>query len=341
MRSFQEEYQFHLVSVQTKRKAALIHRSKMLAADDANGSHGSEDKEFPQCNKSGFLQEMGTMLREYRILSTGSPLRQGQVERNHAVVVPAGLSEGQSFRLKILNLGDVMVEVPKGAAGGSTLNVVIPAAPGRSDWDWDLQLAIRSGDSLVVMEIMHQHFHSSKVFTEACNSLVRVVEAEESNKRRSEFLDLRAIEMITQGSHEHNKEEPAVVAGAQALSALFFDSFNSTIAGAKAGAGRLLLDNLVLHMESAAVREFSLAALCNLCATAEGCQSLKDSQRSPKYTKYSVDILIEAMIRSQDAHTAKKLMCIDIDSFTLTAPIRSWNMAASYCLEWFKAMHFC
>mmetsp|Transcript_42749 Transcript_42749/g.134705 ORF Transcript_42749/g.134705 Transcript_42749/m.134705 type:complete len:148 (+) Transcript_42749:657-1100(+) len=147
--------------------------------------------------------------------------------------------------------------------------------------------------------------------------------------------------MITQGSHEHNKEEPAVVAGAQALSALFFDSFNSTIAGAKAGAGRLLLDNLVLHMESAAVREFSLAALCNLCATAEGCQSLKDSQRSPKYTKYSVDILIEAMIRSQDAHTAKKLMCIDIDSFTLTAPIRSWNMAASYCLEWFKAMHFC
>jgi len=70
----------------------------MLAADDANGSHGSEDKEFPQCNKSGFLQEMGTMLREYRILSTGSPLRQGQVERNHAVVVPAGLSEGQSFR---------------------------------------------------------------------------------------------------------------------------------------------------------------------------------------------------------------------------------------------------
>ena len=55
----------------------------------------------------------------------------------------------------------------------------------------------------------------------------------------------------------------------------------------------------------------------------------------------SVDILIEAMIRSQDAHTAKKLMCIDIDSFVLTAPIRFWNMAASYYLEWFKAMQFC
>uniref|UniRef100_A0A7S0HB90 Uncharacterized protein n=1 Tax=Hanusia phi TaxID=3032 RepID=A0A7S0HB90_9CRYP len=310
MHPHQGEYHCPLFAVQKRRQAALLKRSKLLASDDTKSSNPSvEDGEtFLQQDKSIFLQKMDKILRNYRLLKTGSSERQKHPERHHAVVIPAGLQEGQSFRLKIVNLGEFTVQVPKGAMGGSTLSVVIPSAAGQVDWAWALQLAVGNGDALVAMENLHQHFDDSQIFTEACKSIVRIVEAEESSKRRAEFCHLGAVEMIVLGAHQHRKEEEAVVAGAQALSSLFFASFNSTIAGANVGAGKLLLDLLLLHTESAAVREFALAALCNLCATGEGCRSLKESS-DPQSKPSPVDVSIHAMIKSLDAHTILEYGC--------------------------------